>query len=121
MIDKRGHQRAGRRVAAERVPHPERGLFDSAPRFVMIVALLAAVTTGPSVALAVVGWSCLGRASAPATTPFLADGAVAGSVVVPGAGVGRSAEPLPVAQRESPDPAAPPPPQPRTGWLLRAI
>jgi hypothetical protein len=123
MIDKQGtaHLRPLRRPGTERPPHAERGLFDSTPRFVLIVGLLAAATTGPSAALAVVGWSCLSRASAPATTPFLADADAAGSVVVPEAGTAESAEPLPVAQREPLDAETSPTSVPTTGWLARAI
>jgi len=123
MINKPGtaHLRPLRRPGTERPPHAERGLFDSTPRVVLIVGLLAAVTTGPSAALAVVGWSCLSGASAPATTPFLADADAAGSVVVPQAGAAESTEPLPVAQREPLGAATTTSPQPTAGWLTRAI
>ncbi len=66
--------------------HGERGLFDSGPRFVLIVALLAAVTTGPTAALALAGHAALDSTHAPATTPLVATAPAATSVLVPDSG-----------------------------------
>ncbi len=69
-----------------RAPRSERGLFDSGPRFLLIVALLAAATTGPTAAVALAGRSALGDANGPATAPLIATGPALTTVQVPGPG-----------------------------------
>jgi hypothetical protein len=102
-----GRQRAGFGTRPSRVPRPERpirpdrGLFDSGPRFVVIVSLLAAVTTGPSIALALAGRTALEGTNGPATTPMMAAAPAAGSVLVQGVAMaGPPSQSLSVAQRD---------------------
>jgi hypothetical protein len=50
----------------------ERGLFASGPRFALLVLLLSAAATGPSVAVAVVGLSAMHGTTGPPSTPVVA-------------------------------------------------
>jgi hypothetical protein len=103
----------------------ERGLFASGPRFAVLVALLAAAATGPSVAVAAVGLAAIGNSSGPASTPVVAS-APAGDTVVAG-DPSRSREPsLDLRPGElafagaQPDPLPEPTPAPTCQSLPRA-
>jgi hypothetical protein len=61
----------------------ERGLFASGPRFVLLVLLLSAAASGPSVAVAVVGLSAMGGTAPPPSTPVVATAPPVDSVLVP--------------------------------------
>lgn len=71
----------------------ERGLFESGPRFTLLVLMLAAATTGPSVAVAIAGTAALSGSSGPASTPVVATAPAVTTVVVPD---GESVEPAPL-------------------------
>jgi negative regulator of sigma E activity len=79
MAGQRGSQRSYR----HRAPRSERGLFHSGPRFVLIVGLLAAASTGPTAAVVAAGSAVLSDANGPAAAPLLATGPVVTTVQVP--------------------------------------
>ncbi|HWB37950.1 MAG TPA: hypothetical protein VHA75_18185 [Rugosimonospora sp.] len=62
------------------------GLFDSGPRFAVIVGLLAAATTAPTAAVAFAGHVALSGGQGRAITPMLATGPGVTNVRVPDAG-----------------------------------
>ena len=78
-------QRDSRSCYRHRAPRSERGLFHSGPRFVLIVGLLAAASTGPTAAVVIAGSTVLSEANGPAAAPLLATAPAVTTVTVPAA------------------------------------